>query len=129
MIATYLIVSCSSLSLGRRQRWPGESGRLGKWSFCLKAARMPRIRRDHDKTDETEPHTGLQGEGGVGCFEGREDGGRAGAVFRCPSEPDHRLEGPVARRGGGCVRLGSGSAGAGGGCEDAACQDRRADAG
>ena len=26
---------------------------------------MPRIRRDHDETSTTEPHTGIQGEGGV----------------------------------------------------------------
>jgi hypothetical protein len=28
---------------------------------CLTAAMMPRIRRDHDETNETEPLSGLQG--------------------------------------------------------------------
>jgi hypothetical protein len=26
---------------------------------------MPRLRRDHDEADETQPHGGLQGEGGA----------------------------------------------------------------
>jgi hypothetical protein len=63
------------------QSRPGESGQRDKWSFCLTAARMPRLRRDHDEADETEPHAGLQGEGGACGAEGREDAGRAGVVF------------------------------------------------
>ena len=51
------------------------------------------------KTDETEPHGGVQGEGGAGGVEGRQDAGGAGAVFRCASQPDHGLEEPVAGRG------------------------------
>src|SRR5882757_1483952 len=90
---------------------------------------MLRIRRDDDKTNETEPHGGVQGQGGVGGLEGRQDGVGAGADFRCASEPDHRLEVAVAGGGGGRVRRGSGPPGAGCRCEDAACQDRRADAG
>ena len=52
------------------ESWLGESAQRVKWSFCLNAARMPRIRRDHDATDETEPHGGLQGEGGVAAVKG-----------------------------------------------------------
>ncbi|HVB82666.1 MAG TPA: RHS repeat-associated core domain-containing protein, partial [Candidatus Binataceae bacterium] len=52
------------------QSWPGESGQEDKWIFCLTAARLPRIRRAHDETDTAEPHTGLQGEGCVGCDQG-----------------------------------------------------------
>jgi hypothetical protein len=52
------------------ERWPGESGQGCKWSFCLKAAMVPRIRRDDEKTSETEPHGGVQGEGGLGGGEG-----------------------------------------------------------
>ena len=37
-----------------------------------------------------EPHTGLQGEGGLGGVEGREDAGGTGAGVRRTSEPDHR---------------------------------------
>src|SRR5688572_24838009 len=40
---------------------------------------MPRIGRNHDATGTTEPHSDLQGEGGLGGGEGREDAGGAGA--------------------------------------------------
>jgi len=56
--------------------WTGD-----KWNFCLRAASMRRIRRDHDETSETEPHGCVQGEGGLGGLEGREDTFGAGAVF------------------------------------------------
>ena len=52
------------------------------------------------KTTAPEPHTGLQGEGGFGRPQGREDAGRIGAAVRCPSESDHGLEGAIARRSG-----------------------------
>ena len=65
----------------------------------------------------------------LAALRGREDAGGAGAVCRCASERDHRLEEPVAGEGDGGVRPGWIAAGAGGGREDAACQDRRVDAG
>jgi hypothetical protein len=37
--------------LDEAESWPGESGQGDKWIFCLTAARMPGIRRDHDKTN------------------------------------------------------------------------------
>ena len=49
-----------------------------KWKFCLRAARMPRIRSDHDETSTPDTCTGFQGQGGAGCHQGREDAGRAG---------------------------------------------------
>jgi hypothetical protein len=52
------------------ESWLGESGQGDKWSFCLNAAMMPPDRRDDDETNETEPLTSLQGEGGVGSVEG-----------------------------------------------------------
>ena len=51
------------------------------------------------KTSPSEPHTGLQGEGGVGRDQGREDAGRIGAAIRCPSEPDHAMEGSSCSKG------------------------------
>src|SRR5882672_2074842 len=45
-----------------------------KWSFCLTAGKIgPRIRRDDEQTTTPEPHTGLQGEGGACCRQGRPD--------------------------------------------------------
>jgi len=35
------------------QRWLAEFGHGYKWKPCLKAAMMPRIRSEHDKTSET----------------------------------------------------------------------------
>jgi hypothetical protein len=87
---TAIIKALQRHRLGQRseqldQRWPRESGQSAKWSFRLNAARMPRIRRDHGQANETEPHSGVQGKSGAGGFEGREDAGGAGAVFRCAS--------------------------------------------
>jgi putative transposase len=121
----------SYLAVAGQERWPGKFGQLDKWSFCLKAARMPRTRRDHDETDAPEPLTGIQGEGGAGCAEGREDCGRAGADFRRSSQPDHDVEVAVAR--GRSRGLRARSVGrrffAGDRFECAACEDRPADAG
>jgi transposase len=62
------------------------------------------------KTTPPEPHTGLQGEGGFGRHQGREDAGRAGAAFRRSSEPDHGVEGAVARGAAGVFGSGASSA-------------------
>ncbi|HEY1933783.1 MAG TPA: hypothetical protein VGG99_17355, partial [Acetobacteraceae bacterium] len=48
-----------------RQRWPAKFGQLDKWSFCLRAASMPRNRRDNDQTIPPDPGSGIQGQGGV----------------------------------------------------------------
>src|SRR3954469_20543436 len=77
-----------------------------------------------------EPHAGFQSEGGLGCRKGREDARRTGPAVRCSSQPDHGLEGSAP--GGGCrgVRVGAEirPVHASRRCEDAARQDRRADA-
>src|SRR5271166_1300301 len=65
----------------RVQRWLGESEQSDKWIFCPSAARMPRIRREHVETSTSYAQPGLQGEGGLGCPQGREDAGRAGAAI------------------------------------------------
>src|SRR3954447_11350660 len=43
------------------QRWLAKFGQVDKWSFCLRAASMPRIRSDHDETSPPDPRTGIQG--------------------------------------------------------------------
>src|SRR5271157_1062900 len=60
------------------ERWPAKFGQVDKWKFCLRAARMPRIRSDHDETSTPDTCTGFQGQGGAGRHQGREDAGRAG---------------------------------------------------
>src|SRR3954471_1896442 len=75
-----------------------------------------------------EPHPGLQGEGGPGCREGREDAGRTGPAVRRAREPDHDLEGSAPGRGCRGVRFGAEGGIGPGGREDAPRQDRRADA-
>src|SRR3954451_18773419 len=87
--------------------------------------------RGYDETHTPQSHPRVQGEGGLGRRQGREDTGRTGPAVRHPPQPDHQLEGPAAR--GGCepVRLGSGPPGGDpdGRPEGSACEDRRADAG
>jgi transposase len=46
-----------------------------------------------------EPQPGFQGEGGLGCREGREDAGRVGAAIRRSPEPDHDVARPATKRG------------------------------
>jgi transposase-like protein len=41
------------------QRWLGKFGQGDKWNFCLRAARMPRIRREHDQADTPDAQSGL----------------------------------------------------------------------
>jgi hypothetical protein len=43
----------------------GKFGQVDKWKICLRAARMPRIRSDDDKTSTPDPCAGLQGQGGA----------------------------------------------------------------
>jgi len=43
------------------ERWLANFGQVDKWSFCLRAASMPRIRSDHDETSPPDPRTGIQG--------------------------------------------------------------------
>jgi TolB-like protein len=64
----------------RTERWLAKFGQVDKWNFCLRAARMPRIRSDDDETSTPDPCTGFQGQGGAGRHQGREDAGRAGAA-------------------------------------------------
>jgi len=40
----------SSTTQTMGQRWLAKFGQPDKWSFCLRAARVPRIRSDHDET-------------------------------------------------------------------------------
>ena len=128
-------ISCLAAghSLNSATREPVRKSAQGdKWNFCLTAGKIgPRIRRDDEQTTAPEPHTGIQGKGGVGRRQRRDDAGAVGRSFRRPSEPDHDVEGSTARRGGRCVRSKRrqrrGSTGHR--REIAARQDRRADAG
>jgi hypothetical protein len=57
----------------QRESRPRKSGQDDRWSFCLTAGTLcPRIRRYNEQTHTPDPHTGLQGEGGVGGHQGRE---------------------------------------------------------
>jgi len=47
--------------LQHTERWLAKFGQVDKWSFCLRAASMPRIRSDHDETSPPDPRTGIQG--------------------------------------------------------------------
>src|SRR3954470_15774171 len=62
------------------ERWLAEFGQGDKWRVCLKAAMMPRIRSEHDEADPPDTQSGLQGEGGIGGPQRREDAGRVGAA-------------------------------------------------
>src|ERR1039458_5982771 len=72
-------------------------GQRDKWKDCTPTAiKMAETRSNDDTTSTPEPHSRLQGEGGLGRTEGRQDPGRAGSTVRCPSQPDHGLEDAVA---------------------------------
>src|SRR5438105_10311104 len=45
-------------------------------------------RMDHEQETPQEPLTAVQGQGGGGRHQGREDVGRAGQVARCAPQPD-----------------------------------------
>jgi len=104
---------------------------IGGISAWQRARCAERIRRDDEQTSTPEPHTGIQGEGGIGGDRWPEHGGWSGAALRRSSQPDHAME--VAASGRGCrgVRVCGGhcSQHAAGRCEVTPCQDRRADAG
>jgi transcriptional regulator GlxA family with amidase domain len=63
------------------ERWLAKFGHVDKWNFCLRAAMMPRIRREDDEASAPNPRSGFQSEGGVGRGEGGEDAGRAGEAI------------------------------------------------
>src|SRR5271157_2788235 len=88
-------------------------------------------RSKDDEANPQESHAGLQGEGGVGCHEGRQDAGRTGSAFRCAPEPDYAMAKAGAGRGGWPIRRGQGrdEGGAERRLEGASRQDRRADPG
>ncbi len=88
-------------------------------------ARGPRKQENHEQETPQEPLTAVQGQGGVGRHQGREDAGRAGQGARCARQPDRGLEEPVARTRVQRVRRGVGI-GANGRSEGAARQDRAA---
>lgn len=85
----------------------------------------------NEQTPPPESQPGIEGKGGLGRREVREDAGGAGAAVRRASEPDHDLVRAVAGRGCRCFRRRQrgGVSRAGDGREDVACQDRRVDAG
>jgi transposase len=60
------------------QSWPRKFEQADKWSFCLIAAMIAANRRDHEQTTASEPHSGLQGEGGPCGHQGRDDVGTVG---------------------------------------------------
>src|ERR1700751_1308653 len=105
-------------------------GQSDKWNFCLMTAIVAVNRRNHEKTTQPEPLTGLQGEGGSGRRQGRPHHRPAGGAFRRSPHPDYDMEiaswGKPFRD----FRTGRRDAGhAGGRCEIATRQDWRADAG
>src|SRR3546814_6075702 len=64
-------------------RFRGGSGNLNsgdKWIAGLTAAMLAASRRQDEQATPPEPQPGVQGQGGVGCREGREDAGRVGAA-------------------------------------------------
>src|SRR5438445_3944394 len=74
VISGYLSTSDIPVILRRSQSRFRKSEQGDKWSFCLTAGKIgPRIRRDDEQTTTPEPHTGLQGEGGACCRQGRPD--------------------------------------------------------
>jgi hypothetical protein len=44
---------------GAKESRPGKFGQRAKWKICLKAVKMPRIRRRDDKTDTQKSRAGL----------------------------------------------------------------------
>ena len=71
--------ACASLLIQSRLR---KFEQDAKWSFCLTAGTIgPRIRREHEETTAPEPHTGLQGEGGTCCRQGRPDDSPTGRAL------------------------------------------------
>ncbi|WP_410051590.1 glycosyltransferase family 25 protein [Bradyrhizobium sp. SZCCHNR2020] len=77
--------------------WSRRSGQDDKWNFCLTTAIIAANRRDHEETTPPEPLTGLQGEGGPGCHQGRSDDRPTGRAFRRSPQSDHSVE--IATRG------------------------------
>jgi len=63
---------------GHEERWPGKFGQCDRWISCLTAAMLPRIRSEHDETHTADTQPRLQGEGGSGGDQGREDACRTG---------------------------------------------------
>ncbi len=65
--------------LFRQESRSRKSAQGDKWSFCLTAGKIgPRIRRDEEQTSTPAPHTGFQGEGGLGPHQGRPNAGPTG---------------------------------------------------
>src|ERR1019366_441551 len=59
--------------------WFRKFGQRDKWKGCSPTAiKMAETRSNDDTTSTPEPHSGLQGEGGLGRTEGRQDPGRVG---------------------------------------------------
>jgi hypothetical protein len=55
---------------------------------------LPRIRREHDETDAPEPHTGIQGEGGVSRHKMKRTPIGDTAEYRLDKKPDGKLPSP-----------------------------------
>src|ERR1017187_4048348 len=92
---------------------------------------MAGMRRADEQTSASEPHSGLQGEGGLGSHQGRKNTFGIGAVVRCACQPDYAVEEPAfGRRSWGLRKRGEGR-GRDGYCgpQDPPRQDRRADTG
>jgi len=68
-------ISCRRLrlELNSSERWPGKTAHWGKWIICLTAPTGAHDRRSDEQTTPPESQSGIQGEGGIGCGEGRED--------------------------------------------------------
>ena len=64
----------------------------------LSWARKSPAKEQCNEKAETEPHGGVQGEGGLGGAEGRQDAGGAGGEVRRARQPDHAMEDTIAGR-------------------------------
>ena len=52
------------------KRWPGKFGQSDKWNFCLRAAKMPRIRSRHDEANPTQPRPAFKAKVALAAIKG-----------------------------------------------------------
>src|SRR5215813_228885 len=83
----------SNPSLSSSERWSQNFEQGAKWNLGLTAGMFClRIRSDDEEANPPEPHTSLQGEGGVGCLEERSNDCAACSAVRA-SQSNHLVEG------------------------------------
>jgi hypothetical protein len=68
--AAQRLVTVLAKGIFRLERWSRNFEQGTKWNLGLTAGILClRIRSDDEEASPPEPHTGLQGEGGLGCLE------------------------------------------------------------